>query len=575
VDESAVDWSEWLRPVGETLDEMGLAMCVLDPEEAALAWNRTFLRFFPEHAAAIHVGEPYRENLRRFYAGRLAESELDHLDRYIADGVARHRAQQRPFSFEHRGRGLQVGCVDLPGVGRMRLWRDVGSPRVDRASSDSGPVRHEAMLDMIPDGLSVLSSDGVLHWVNARFVVLYGLSDAQAAIGHRFEEVYHAACADRPAPWGETGIGLLLDRLRFAGAPFEIPLPHDRWIRVKARLGAGGSICMTHVDITPLRREQRRAALAEQQARLSEARLLEKSRLLEATLERMNQGIVMVTPEGIVEVCNRRAIELLELPEALMRSKPRFEEVLAFQWSRDEFRHTAEDIKTFVRSGGILDTPHSYDRKRPNGTVIEIESVPIEGGGVLRTYTDVTEKRRTEDRIRFLAQHDPLTGLLNRASFTAELGDAVARAAADERERFALLFLDLDGFKPINDLHGHAAGDRVLVEVASRLRRVIRTCDAAARLGGDEFAVLQGRVACSTAAGRLQARIEAAVARPIDSEWGAVRVTVSIGSAVFGADGRDAESLLHRADQAMYAAKRARALGAAAHPITEAASPRS
>ena len=139
---------------------------------------------------------------------------------------------------------------------------------------------------------------------------------------------------------------------------------------------------------------------AAQALRASEALLLAKSHTLEATLERMEQGLMMVNPDRVVEVCNRRAIELLELPPQLMASRPTFAQVLEYQWSKDEFARTPGDILEFVRAGGILDRPQCYERTRPNGRTIEILSVPISGGGVLRTYSDITERKRGEQALR-------------------------------------------------------------------------------------------------------------------------------------------------------------------------------
>ncbi|MEO5733956.1 MAG: ATP-binding protein [Rubrivivax sp.] len=146
-----------------------------------------------------------------------------------------------------------------------------------------------------------------------------------------------------------------------------------------------------HVASIAIERERGSRALRDSQALLAT-----KTRALEATLERMEQGVMMVSPQQVVEVCNRRAIELLGLPAALMASRPTFTQVLEYQWSTDEFSATPEHIREFVRAGGILDRPQCYERTRPNGVVIELRSVPIEGGGVLRTYTDVTELRRAE-----------------------------------------------------------------------------------------------------------------------------------------------------------------------------------
>ena len=132
--------------------------------------------------------------------------------------------------------------------------------------------------------------------------------------------------------------------------------------------------------------------------RQSEAEAADKTRLLETTFEYMDQGILMVNAHRFVVVCTQRAIDMLGLPPGLMASKPHFSDVLAYQWGSDEFTETPADVQAFIRSGGILDTPHVYERRRPNGMVVEIRSTPLPTGGVVRTYTDVTERKAAEDR---------------------------------------------------------------------------------------------------------------------------------------------------------------------------------
>lgn len=293
---------------------------------------------------------------------------------------------------------------------------------------------------------------------------------------------------------------------------------------------------------------------AEQALRASEEQLTEKSTVLEATLERMEQGVLMVNAQRVVEVCNRRAIELLDLPKDLMASKPTFEQVLAYQWSTDEFAHTPQDLQEFVRQGGILERPHCYDRKRPDGRVIEVYSIPIEGGGVLRTYTDVTERRRAEERIRHVARHDGLTSLVNREVFLEHLAGAVATSERTG-EAFAVHYIDLDDFKPINDRYGHAIGDKVLALVASRMRQIARDADVVARMGGDEFAILQPQTARPDAAQGLALRILEVVGQTMEIESHRLQVGASIGIALYPVAGADADALVRSADAAMYAAK--------------------
>ncbi|GAB2514829.1 hypothetical protein GCM10027188_17110 [Lysobacter humi (ex Lee et al. 2017)] len=170
---------------------------------------------------------------------------------------------------------------------------------------------------------------------------------------------------------------------------------------------------------------------------------------------------------------------------------------------------------------------------------------------------DVSELRRVEQELEDLANHDMLTGLPNRRRLHELLVRAVADAA-DRATPLAVLYIDLDGFKAINDVHGHPAGDRVLTEAARRFQAGLRQGDTVARIGGDEFmALLPG---CDTAGARAVAdAMRAHLRRPIVLEGVPLALVASIGIAAFPADARDPESLIACADRAMYAAKRERA----------------
>ena len=231
-----------------------------------------------------------------------------------------------------------------------------------------------------------------------------------------------------------------------------------------------------------------------------------------------------------------------------------------------------------------------------------IQAYPAEGGGVAVFYRDVTAERRTaaereallvvaqeagaaaeqalaalresEARFRHQALHDPLTGLANRALFGDRVAHALARAAR-EGTGVAVLYLDVDGFKGVNDALGHAAGDQCLVEAAARLRGAVRADDTVARLGGDEFAVLlEGTHAADAEAEAVAVahRLAAALQAPLDLEGRSYRVAASVGIAATGGaagaagavDSRDA--LLRRADGAMYAAK---ARGGGRHEVAD------
>jgi diguanylate cyclase (GGDEF)-like protein/PAS domain S-box-containing protein len=177
-------------------------------------------------------------------------------------------------------------------------------------------------------------------------------------------------------------------------------------------------------------------------------------------------------------------------------------------------------------------------------------------GGILLNARDVSERKSFEAELAHQAFHDPVTGLANRAMFAEQVRHAIARARREDRTP-AVIFLDLDDFKTVNDSLGHAAGDEVLVEFARRLDDTIRGADVAARFGGDEFAVLLEDVAESQAAADAAQRILELLAQPMHAGHRDVTLTGSIGISMFGPDDtRDADELIRDADAAMYIAKR-------------------
>ena len=194
---------------------------------------------------------------------------------------------------------------------------------------------------------------------------------------------------------------------------------------------------------------------------------------------------------------------------------------------------------------------------------IEIRLLPHLGdqGKVLGCFavtTDITEHKLTEERIRRVAHHDDLTGLPNRLLFNDRLHQTLSLAKRDSRQ-FALLYLDLDHFKPVNDSMGHAAGDELLQGVAARIRNQVRESDTVARVGGDEFTVILPDIAKREEAAVVAGKIISALALPfrLSPQGQSIAIGISIGIAVYPGDGRDADALVTAADTAMYAAKQA------------------
>ncbi|MEN3293050.1 MAG: diguanylate cyclase [Burkholderiales bacterium] len=170
---------------------------------------------------------------------------------------------------------------------------------------------------------------------------------------------------------------------------------------------------------------------------------------------------------------------------------------------------------------------------------------------------EIVERRQAEERAHELATKDPLTGLLNRRSLTEHLEHAIVRAAR-QGEQLALLFLDMDRFKAINDTLGHDAGDELLRQVAERLSSAVRGSDIVARLGGDEFVVLMEGLPCYTAAAEVAKKIAKASALPFNIGSQNVKTSVSVGISLFPQDGANTHTLMRSADLAMYQAKQER-----------------
>ncbi|MEW5768986.1 MAG: EAL domain-containing protein [Pseudomonadota bacterium] len=208
-----------------------------------------------------------------------------------------------------------------------------------------------------------------------------------------------------------------------------------------------------------------------------------------------------------------------------------------------------------------------YDRTRDGDVVPLLENISVvrdangEATHYIALMTDISSLKETQTRLDFLAHHDALTELPNRLLFNDRLRHAIERARRD-RERLALLFIDLDHFKNINDTLGHHVGDQLLVEAAQRFKSLLRSADTLARLGGDEFVILMEGLSSHADAGHLADKIIAAFKEPFHIGGIDMHVGCSIGITLFPDDGDDAMSLLKNADTAMYRAKQA---GRAAH----------
>ncbi len=221
----------------------------------------------------------------------------------------------------------------------------------------------------------------------------------------------------------------------------------------------------------------------------TEATLRQTNLQFDAALNSMMQGMIVWNPDHCVQLVNRRFFAMCGIEQGGIRPGMTVCELVEVAIGHGLF--AGQDIEQIrVQISHLVTERCSLQLEMPlrPDLLVRVAGEPMANGGAVITWEDVTEKRANEEQIAFLAQHDPLTGLANRRLFQDCVNAAVARL--NEGEHFAVLFLDLDRFKNVNDTLGHAAGDELLRLVAKRLRHCVRDRDVIARLGGDEFAIV-------------------------------------------------------------------------------------
>ena len=311
------------------------------------------------------------------------------------------------------------------------------------------------------------------------------------------------------------------------------------------------------------------AQLALLRARI-EKRLSHERETTATTLESIAEAVVTTDSEGRVDFLNRAAERLLACDAVDVTGRPLGEVFVRWDRRSPEGRGAREEAELFPDT---LPAMRETAIRTHAGRVVPVEAslAPIRGGGddgdeagpgdgavrgQVLVFRDISERKRYQEAVEDLAYRDTLTGLPNRNSFMDRLDLEIAHAKR-HGEPLALLFLDMDGFKSINDTYGHHAGDLFLKGVAARLRTCVREEDTVARLSGDEFTVILSRVGTLENARKVSQKIVRRLTKPLEIEGADVVAPPSVGIAVFPDDADELESLLRRADHAMYRAKEA------------------
>jgi diguanylate cyclase (GGDEF)-like protein len=284
-----------------------------------------------------------------------------------------------------------------------------------------------------------------------------------------------------------------------------------------------------------------------------EVELQAQNMRFDAALSNMSQGLVMFDADARLVICNQRYLTMHGLEADEIKLGDMLRRLLDCRIAKGTFsgnpEHYIGSLRTMISAG----MPSTEFVELDDGRTFAVVSQPMPGGGWVATHEDVTERRQAEIKIAHMARHDALTDLPNRVLLRERLGEALAHV--ERGQRLAVLYLDLDQFKNVNDTLGHPAGDELLRVVAGRLRGCVREADTICRVGGDEFFVVQTDIGDATDAERLARRLVEAVRVPFDLEGHRVMIDASIGIALAPTDGTDANELLKNADMALYGAK--------------------
>lgn len=493
---------------------------------------------------------------------------LNALNAAVKQGLSLHQelrlthGQGGKASISVRGARLAVEGQAIRFAG---TFQDISSEKHAEEEREDIISQFNALIGSLRVGVTVFDQDLRLMFWNEHIFNIIGLPRSAVYKLVRFEDLIRY-----PAGRGEYGPGdteeLVRQRVelarRFEPHRFERQAHDGRVLLVEGYpfvLGGNQSgFVTTYTDIT--------------EQKSSEALLQRQNHVLSTIIENFPGAVSVFGADLRLVASNDQFRELLELPDVLF-DKPElhFEEIIRYNANRGEYgpgdpEQQVAEIVALARNF----RPHNIERVRPNGMALEIRGMPLPDGGFVTTYIDITERKQMEDQVHQMAFYDVLTRLPNRRLLDDRLSQTMA-ASKRSGCHGALMFLDLDNFKPLNDLHGHAVGDLLLIEVAERLKGCVREMDTVARFGGDEFVVMIGDLGTekneSTAQARLIAeKIRAALSTPylltIRQEGKAEtqvehHCTASIGVALFNNNEASQDDVLRWADSAMYAAKEA------------------
>ena len=548
--------TEAMTMLDDALARMPYGISAWSDDHRLLFWNEAYLRLYDLPPDRIFPGMTLRERVELSIAdGNHPGESIEYLVARLRKRLEANRDPASPAVHVDKvgDRFIERTYLPSPGHGWVVVHEDETAQRRRGADLQAQHLRLDAALDSMSYGFCLFDDEFRLVLWNECFIDLYGLDRNGVAAGMTLVEVFMASIAAGNHQGWTAAEMAVRERARLASlAPgetlqSEATLGSGRVIQIRWKRTPDGSWVCTHEDIT---RERDRVQALERR----EAELERQNIRFRAAVNHMSQGLCMFDARQELIICNKRYAVLYGLPPEMVVPGTTLTAILRYRIANGF--HPKGGAEAYFRKRLDLVAAHqdAVDTvELQDGRIIGVIHHPLPDGGWVSTHEDVTEQRRNEARIRHLARHDALTDLPNRMQFRERMEQA--EDLIKSGHIVAVLFIDLDHFKSVNDLYGHGVGDAVLKLVSQRLLASCRDSDVIARLGGDEFAVLQTALGTPQDAASLADRIVKTMSVPLQVQGQEIIMGASVGIAVAPDDGRDAETLMKNADLAAYRAK--------------------
>jgi diguanylate cyclase (GGDEF)-like protein/PAS domain S-box-containing protein len=531
---------ELLRDVLDTLPH---AVIAFDRDDRLILTNRAYAELFPIAARYVELGRGMEEGFR------LSAANGQYVD-----------MPTEPEAFER----WVAGALDILRTGTQRILqlRDGRTVQMQGRRSDSGTLvsvrtdisdlaRAEALLrdilEALPSGVIAFDREERMVLWNSAAMEIYPHTAQIATVGRTLEEVVRfeaeqdrLGAVEGTSLAQEEWITRQLATYRAGNGERTLQFWKGRFAQARERRSDSGNLVCIRTETTDLVRAQA---------------------LLRDVLDALPSAVAAHDAEERLILINRAYAEILPIAARFFTLGSRLEDSLRLAAEAGQFLDAGATAET--RAAWIHDGLASYRNPGPprtlalpEGRYVQARESRSDTGVIVSIRTDTTELTRAEQTMRFQAERDPLTGLANRTAFLAALDLALQQPHRLDAGGGALLLLDVDYFKQINDTLGHDNGDALLVEIAARLRTHLRASDVPARLGGDEFGVVMPGLHNPPALTERLDTIHAALSAPVQLAGRRLQIGVSVGVTSFPADGTQAPVLLKNADLALYEAKR-------------------